>query len=549
MSNFGTPAPRTTWPGPAGVPGRPGHARDGVVLALACVAQFMVVLDVSIVTVALPSIGRDLHYSPAGLQWVVNAYVLTFAGFLLLGGRAADLFGRRRVYLLGLALFTVASLAGGIATDSGWLTAARAVQGVAGAFLSPATLTIIITTFSGDRRARALGVWSAVAGAGGAAGSILGGVLTSALSWRWVLFVNIPIGVAAIVAALVWLPESRGRTPGDAAPRLDVGGAIAVTAGLGALIYAIVGTQTHPWASAPTLSLLGAAAMLLAAFAVIELRLVRAPLMPFGLLRSRSVSGANTVMFLIGAAFFSMWYFLSLYLQNVLGYSALRTGLAFLPMGITIIVGAQASSRLLPRTGVRPLLQAGTLLAAGGFAWLSAITPDASYWDHVFGPGCIISLALGLLFTPLAAAATAGVPFNEAGLASGVLNTSRQIGGSLGLAVLATIATDRSRAVLAAAGPGGSLAAGLNDGYSRAFECAAALCLAALAASFVVPRQAPPLPRSRRELPRHSTSHTGNPIPVRRNTRIRDPRQSPQFSDKTTPHSAARITAAECGAR
>jgi EmrB/QacA subfamily drug resistance transporter len=486
MSNFNATTGNPPQPGLPGGPGRPRRTRDGAVLALACVAQFMVVLDVSIVTVALPSIGRDLHYSPGGLQWVVNAYVLTFAGFLLLGGRAADLFGRRRVYLFGLGLFTVASLAGGIATDSAWLTAARAVQGIAGAFLSPATLTIIITTFPGDRRARALGLWSAVAGAGGAAGSILGGVLTSELSWRWVLFVNIPIGVAATVAALIWLTESRGRDR-DTAARLDVGGAIAVTAGLGALIYAIVGTQSYPWGSARTLSLLGGAVVLLAAFAVIEVRLARAPLMPFGLLRSRSVAGANIVMFLVGAAFFSMWYFLSLYLQNVLGYSALKTGLAFLPMGITIIVGAQASSRILPRAGVRPLLQAGTLLAAGGFAWLSAIAPHASYWAHVFGPGCLISLALGLLFTPLAAAATAGVPFTEAGLASGVLNTSRQIGGSLGLAVLATIATDRSHALLASGGRVLSPAGALNGGYARAFEWAAGLILAAFAASFVVP--------------------------------------------------------------
>ena len=479
--------------------GRQGH--DGLILAIACVAQFMVVLDVSIVTVALPSIGRDLHYSATGLQWVVNAYVLTFAGFLLLGGRAADLFGQRRVYLSGMALFTVASLAGGLATDSAWLTTARAVQGIAGAVLSPATLTIIITTFPADRRARALGIWSSVAGAGGAAGAILGGVLTSELSWRWVLFVNIPIGVAAVVATLAWLPESRDRAARGAAARLDVGGAIAVTAGLGALIYAIIGTDTHPWGSARTLSLLGAAVILLAAFAVIELRLASAPLMPFRLFRSRSLSGANIVMFLVGAAFFSMWYFLSLYLQNVLGDSALKTGLAFLPMGVTIMIGAQASSRILPRVGVRPLLQAGTLVAAGGFAWLSAISPHASYWTHVFGPGCLISLALGLLFTPLAAAATSGVAVREAGLASGVLNTARQIGGSLGLAVLATVATDRTRAalagsrsvlagsrsVLAGGRPVLSQAAALNDGYSRAFEVATALILAAFAASFMVP--------------------------------------------------------------
>jgi predicted MFS family arabinose efflux permease len=332
-------------------------------------------------------------------------------------------------------------------------------------------------------------------------------VLTSALSWRWVLFVNIPIGAAAIVAALIWLTESAARGRGDPASRLDVGGAITVTAGLGALVYAIVGTQAHPWGSARTLSLLGAAAAALAAFAVIELRVARSPLMPFRLLRSRPVSGANAAMFLIGAAFFSMWYFLSLYLQNVLGYSAVKTGLAFLPMGIAIIIGAQASSRILPRAGVRPLLQSGTLLAAGGFAWLSAIAPHTSYWAHVFGPGCLISLALGLLFTPLAAAATAGVPFTDAGLASGVLNTSRQIGGSLGLAVLATIATDRSRAALAARHALSSAA--LSDGYARAFECAAVLVLAAFAASFVVP--AIRARASRAPAPDAGPSGTGRP--------------------------------------
>ena len=460
------------------------HVPDGVILAIACVAQFMVVLDVSIVNVALPSIGRDLHYTPSGLQWVVNAYVLTFAGFLLLGGRAADLFGRRRVFLAGLGLFTVASLAGAVAQDSTWLTAARAVQGIGGALLSPATLTIVVTTFAPQRRAWALGIWSAVAGAGGAAGSILGGVLTSALSWRWVLLVNIPIGIAGVAAGLIWLTESRATDRGGAPPRLDIGGAFAVTLGLGALIYAIVGTETHPWGSAQTLILLAIAVVLLAIFAVIELRVASTPLVPFSLFRSRSVSGANAVMFLVGAAFFAMWYFLSLYLQNVLGYSALRAGMAFLPMAVTIIIGAQASARLLPRLGVRPLLLAGTALATIGFGWLSRITPGASYWQHVFGPGCIIALALGLLFTPLAAAATAGVSYSEAGLASGVLNTSRQIGGSLGLAVLATIATYRTQAVLT--GHAGTATA-LNDGYARAFEAAAGLTLVAFLASFVVP--------------------------------------------------------------
>ena len=458
-----------------------------MILAIACVAQFMVVLDVSIVNVALPSIGRDLHYTPTGLQWVVNAYVLTFAGFLLLGGRAADLFGRRRVYVFGLGLFTVASLVGGLAQNSAWLTTARAVQGIGGAFLSPATLTIIVTTFSGARMAKALGVWSAVAGAGGAAGSILGGVLTAGLSWRWVLFVNIPIGVAATVAALAYLTEVRRPAAGSTAPRLDVAGAITVTAGLGALIYAIVGTDTHSWGSTQTLSLLGAAAVLLAVFAVIESRFASTPLVPFRLFRSRAVTGANVVMFLVGAAFFSMWYFMSLYLQNVLGYGALKAGFAFFPMAVTIIIGAQTSSRLLPRIGVRPLLQAGTLLAAGGFWWLSLIHAHSGYLAHVFGPGCTISLALGLLFTPLASAATSGVHFTEAGLASGVLNTSRQMGGSLGLAVLATIAIDRTHALTSGRAGGAGLAAALTSGYSRAFEVAAIVSAAAFAFSFVVP--------------------------------------------------------------
>ena len=460
---------------------------DWVILVIACVAQFMVVLDVSIVNVALPSIGRDLHYSPTGLQWVVNAYVLTFAGFLLLGGRAADLFGRRRVYLFGLGLFTVASLVGGFAQNSAWLTTARAVQGIGGAFLSPATLTIIVTTFSGARMAKALGVWSAVAGAGGAAGSILGGVLTAEVSWRWVLFVNIPIGVAASVAALVYLTEAKRQQAGERPPKLDVAGAITVTAGLGALIYAIVGTDTHVWGSTYTLSILAVAAALLAVFTFIQLKVASTPLVPFRLFRSRSVTGSNVVMFLIGAAFFSMWYFLSLYLQNVLGFGALKAGLAFLPMAIAIIIGAQVSSRLLPRTGVRPLMLTGTFLAAAGFIWLSQIHAHSTYWGHVFGPGCTISLALGLLFTPLASAATSGIPFNEAGLASGVLNTSRQVGGSVGLAVLATIAINRTHSVLHRGTGSVTPAVATTSGYARAFEVAAVLGVVAFAASFIVP--------------------------------------------------------------
>ena len=462
---------------------------DWIILAIACVAQFMVVLDVSVVNVALPSIGRDLHYSSTGLQWVVNAYVLTFAGFLLLGGRAADLFGRRRVYIFGLGLFTLASLAGGLAQNSTELTIARAVQGVGGAFLSPATLTIIVTTFSGVRMAKALGMWSAVAGAGGAAGSILGGVLTAELSWRWVLFINIPIGVAATVAALAYLPESKHFTA-ETAPKLDILGAVLVTAGLASLIYAIVGTNEHPWGSAQTLSVLAGSLILLGAFALVEFRVATTPLVPFGLFRSRWVSGANVVMLMVGAAFFSMWYFLSLYLQNVLGYGPLRAGMAFLPMAVAIIIGAQVSSRLLNRTGARPLLLTGTALMGLGFVGLSRIQPDGSYWTHVFAPGCVISLALGLLFTPLASAATTGVPYTQSGLASGLLNTSRQVGGSLGLAALATIAIDRTHTVVSTHAAK-TVDAALTDGYARAFEVAAILGFVAFIATFIVPWVSP----------------------------------------------------------
>ena len=459
------------------------YAPDWLILALACVAQFMVILDVSVVNVALPSIGRDLNYSPVGLQWVVNAYVLTFAGFLLLGGRAADSFGRRRVFLFGLLLFVGTSIIGGFAQSAGWLTAARAVQGIGGAFLSPATLIIIITTFSGRPLARALGLWSAMGGAGGAIGVLLGGVLTAELSWRWVLFINGPIGLVTGVVAIIFLGEARGT---GSRQRLDVPGAVTVTAGLAALAYAIVGTDQYPWGSAHTLSWLAAAVALLAIFLVLQLR-EKAPLMPLRLFRMRGVTGANIVMLLVGAVFFSMWYFLSLYVQDVLGYGPLRAGVAFVPMGIAIIIGAQATSRAMPRTGVRPLLFVGTALASGGFFWLSRIGPDSHYWSAVFGPGVIIAFSLGVLFPPLAAAATFGVGRSEAGLASGLVNTARQVGGSLGLAVLATVASTHTHALERA---GAAPAAALAAGFGRAFLLAGGLGIAAFAAAFVVPGRA-----------------------------------------------------------
>jgi EmrB/QacA subfamily drug resistance transporter len=473
-------------------PRHEGHVSEGAILALVCVAQFMVVLDVSIVNVALPSISRDLHYSGTGLQWVVNAYVLTFAGFLLLGGRTADLFGRRRVFIVGLALFSAASLLGGLAQTSAELTTARAVQGFGGAVLSPATLTIIMTTFGeGEKRHRALGAWSAVAGLGGAAGVILGGVLTSYLSWRWVLYVNIPIGVAAIIAALALLPESRRP---DAERRLDVGGAVLATGGLALLVYAIVGTDTHPWGSARTLTLLAVAVVLLVVFVYSQTK-VKAPLMPLSLFRSRSVTAANVVMLLMGVVFFSMWYFLSLYLQDVHGYRPLKTGLLFLPMSVAIIVGAQTAGRVIGRIGPQRMLVFGMGLSAIGFAWLTQLTATSSYVDGVLGGTVLISFGMGMSFTPLATAATAGVHWSQAGLASGVLNTSRQVGGSIGLAALATVAIDRTHHVLA---PRVATAAVLNSpagraattsGFVHAFAAGAVISACAAIAALAIPKQ------------------------------------------------------------
>ena len=465
--------------------------RETLILWLACIAQFMVILDVSVVNVALPSIGRALNYTPTGLQWVVNAYVLAFAGFLLLGGRAADLFGRRRIFLLGAILFSVASLAGGLATTSGMLTAARVAQGFGGAFLSPATLTIIVTTFHGPRLPKALGAWGAVGGAGGAIGSLAGGILTAELSWRWVLFINVPIGIAVIIGALLWLPELSRKSSSS---KLDIPGAILVTMGLTALVYAIVGTGTHPWGSTTTLAWLGAAILLLAAFCFVEVKVATSPLIPFSFLLKRTTASANFVMMLVGAAFFSMWYFLTLYIQEVLGYSALRTGFAFAPMAIAIIIGAQIASRSMIKIGVWRLILTGTVIASVGFFWLSHLSSTGSYFTDVFGGALTISFALGLLFSPLAAAATSQAGPTEAGLASGLLNTSRQVGGAVGLAVLATIAVDATTRALNGGHPafGGAVSAttksALTHGYNIAFFVGSMICLAAVFATFLIPK-------------------------------------------------------------
>jgi EmrB/QacA subfamily drug resistance transporter len=466
------------------------HAPEGMILAIACIAQFMVVLDVSIVNVALPRMGHDLHFTYSSAQWVINAYVLTFAGFLLLGGRAADYFGRRHVYLIGMAIFTLASIGAGVAQNGTEMITVRAIQGVGGAILSPATLTIIITTFRGTRLPKALGAWSAVAGAGGAVGALLGGILTGLVSWRWIFFINVPLGLVAGTAAAMYLQELRNK---DATAKLDITGAILVTGGLASVIYAVVNTTTHAWTSTFTLEWLIAGLVLIASFFFWEAKIASHPLVPFRIFRSRPLSVANAIMILVGGTFFAMWYFLTYYFQLVLGYGPVKAGLAFVPTAIAIIIGAQVSSRLINKAGVRPILQVGATLATLGFFWLSLIQSHSSYWGHVLAPSFITAFAMGLLFSPLAMAATSKVDRADAGLASGVLNTSRQVGGSLALAALATVATDRTASLMHSVGQG----AALTSGYQRAFQISSVITLLALGITFLLPKltgRAPAVP-------------------------------------------------------
>jgi EmrB/QacA subfamily drug resistance transporter len=472
-----------------------------LLLAVVCVGQFMVVLDLSIVNVALPAMQRDLHFSTTQLQWVVNAYALTFGGFLLLGGRAADLFGRRKIFVLGLAMFSGASLICALAPNEGLLIAARALQGLGAAVLSPATLTILTTTFREPaERARALGIWSAMAAVGGASGALFGGILTDLLSWRWIFYINVPIGILTIVAARAALVDTKAE---GHRPTLDVLGAVTVTGGLVAFVYAIAGTDTHSWGSAATLIPLAIAAVLIAVFVAIELRVARTPLVPFRLFRSRGVTGANLAMLLVGGAIFAMWLFLSLYMQEVLRFSPLITGVGFLPQTLAIAVGAQVAARLVPRFGPRPPLLVGVALAVVGLAWLSRIGPTGTYVGDVLGGSVLATVGMGLSFTPLAFAATAGVAREEAGLASGVLNTSRQVGGSIALAALATIAAARTAAILHARAVGDvlnsavsrtTLDKALTAGFSRVFLIAALIALAGLLAAFIIPRLPAPSP-------------------------------------------------------
>ncbi|POX48044.1 MFS transporter [Streptomyces sp. Ru72] len=453
------------------VPTRRTAPPTWVVVALACAGQFLVVLDVSVVNVALPSMRADLGLSATGLQWVVNAYAIAFAGFMLLGGRAGDLYGRKRMFLIGLALFTLASLAGGLARHDWELLAGRAVQGLGAAVLAPSTLTLLTAAVpEGAARARAIATWTAVGAGGGAAGGLVGGVLVDGLSWRWVLLINVPVGAVVLAGSAMWVPPARAKSrawgrlaesrAGDGR-RLDLPGALLVTAGLGTLAYGILQTEAEGWTAAATLVPLAAGLALIGLFLAVEAR-AKAPLMPLKLLRVRSVSSANAAMFVSGSAMFCMWFFMTLYAQNVLGYSPLDAGLALVPSSLAVVLGSKVAPQVMRSVGARNVAVLGTLIAAAGFGWQSRMTADGSYTTVILLPGVLMMLGAGLAGTPLAALATSGAAPGEAGLVSGLVNTSRTMGGSLGLAVMSTIAATRT-------GGRGSAAA-LTEGYAEAFR-------------------------------------------------------------------------------
>jgi EmrB/QacA subfamily drug resistance transporter len=443
-----------------------------LILVLVCFAQFMVVLDATVVNVALPSIQNDLGLSEANLQWIVNAYTLVFGGFLLLGGRAGDLLGRKRLFLFGLVVFTTASLLDGLSTSSGMLIGSRALQGLGAAFISPAALAIITTTFQeGAERAKALGVWAAIAIGGSAVGLVVGGALTQLLSWPWIFFINVPVGVAVLVLSLRYLPESRDE---KAHRSFDVAGAVSITAGLMTLVYAIVQAGEHGWTSARTIGLFGIAAVLHITFIAIERR-SQAPLVRLSIFGVRSLRAANVSMFLVASGLFAMFFFNTLYIQRVLGYGPLEAGLAFLPFTAGIMVSAGFASKFTPRLGVRPVTIGGMIVTIAGMMLLTRISVDGSYAADVLPALVLTALGLGAVFVPLTLVATTGLDNEDQGLASGIFNTSQQIGGALGLAILASLAASKT-----ASATGVSQQAALVEGFHVAFAGGAAFMVVAL---------------------------------------------------------------------
>jgi EmrB/QacA subfamily drug resistance transporter len=451
-------------------------------LLLLALTQFVVVIDASITNVALPSIGKALEIDQDSLSWVVNSYTLVFGGFLLLGGRLADFLGRRRMFMVGMSLFGIASLAGGLAQSEAWLITARAVQGLGAAIASPAALSIVTTTFAeGSERNRALGIWGAVAGAGGAAGVLLGGVLTEWAGWEWVLFVNVPIAAFVVWQAPQRLLESREEEESERT--LDIPGAVTITAGLAILVYALVDAASAGWTSTETLVRGGVGLALIAAFVVIELR-TRKPLVPFSIFRMRTLRGANVVGVLTGMSLFSMFFLITLYLQQVLGLDALEAGLAYLPLAIAIILAAGVAGQLVTKMGFKPIMTTGLLLIAIALGWFTQISADGSFWADVLGPSILAGIGLGLTFVPVTIAAMSGTKPEEAGLASGLINTSQQVGGALGLAILASIANSSTGDSIAS---GASQSVALTDGFADAFMVGAffALAGAILAATLI----------------------------------------------------------------
>jgi EmrB/QacA subfamily drug resistance transporter len=460
-------------------------SRRWVALALIVVAQFMVVLDIAIVNVALPSIRTDLHFSQEGLQWVITAYSILFGGVLLLGGRLADLLGRRRLFMAGLALFTVSSLLDGLAWSEGSLIGFRALQGLGAALLSPAALSILTTTFrEGRERNLALGIWGAASGSGGAAGVLLGGALTSALSWSWIFFINVPVGVAVIALTPWLLRESRA----DLRHRyFDVAGAATITGGLMLLVYALTRATQHGWATATTIGLLAASAALIGAFFVIEQR-SQAPLLPLRIFRLRTLTASNVSGLLMGGAIFAQFFLLTLYMQEVLHYSALKTGVAYIGLTLTIIAFSAVAQALVTRVGVRPVLPAGLALSTVALVLFARLPVNGHYFTDLFPAFIISGLGLALAFVPMSIGALTGVRQADAGIASGLINTTQQIGGAVGVALATTIATTfTTRYVDAHAGTNAFSGAALTHGFQIAFYVLAALAgLGAVLAALII---------------------------------------------------------------
>jgi len=456
------------------------------ILVLLAAAQFLVVLDASITNVALPSIGTALDIPEAGLAWVVNSYVLFFGGFLLLGGRMADLMGRRKVFMAGLVLFAIASLTAGLAQNEPMLIISRAAQGLGAAMLSPAALSIVTATFAeGKQRNKALGVWGAVAGAGGAVGVLLGGILTEYLSWRWVFLVNVPVILMVLPMVMRIVPESHS---GEDHNDFDIPGAVTVTAGLSMLVFALIDAESAGWLSAQTLGLVAGAVALLGLFVLIESRAAH-PLVPFDIFSSRTRNGSYLVGLLLAASLFSMFFFIALYTQRVLGWDALKAGLSYLPLSISIILAAGVGSEVANRIGFKPVLVAGMLFTSIGLLWFSQIDVDGTFLSDVLGPSMVAGIGLGLAFPGATIGGTSAVDEDEVGLASGLVNSAQQIGGALGLAVLSSIAISKSDSVLnAARGAQEAVPFALTEGFQLAFMVGSGFALLGAILALVIIR-------------------------------------------------------------